>query len=38
VLRHDGARHRLVVTAHHIVFDAWSLKIFVRELVALYEA
>ncbi|MBW4570976.1 MAG: amino acid adenylation domain-containing protein [Tolypothrix carrinoi HA7290-LM1] len=30
--------HVLLVTMHHIVFDAWSISIFVRELIALYEA
>ncbi|MCV3211983.1 amino acid adenylation domain-containing protein [Plectonema radiosum NIES-515] len=30
--------HVLLVTLHHIVFDAWSISIFVRELIALYEA
>ncbi|MBP5974473.1 amino acid adenylation domain-containing protein [Brasilonema sp. CT11] len=29
--------HVLLVTLHHIVFDAWSISIFIRELVALYE-
>ncbi|HLO84146.1 MAG TPA: amino acid adenylation domain-containing protein, partial [Nostocaceae cyanobacterium] len=28
----------LLVTIHHIVFDAWSMSIFVRELLTLYEA
>ncbi|MBP5974477.1 amino acid adenylation domain-containing protein [Brasilonema sp. CT11] len=30
--------HVLLVTLHHIIFDAWSSDIFVRELVALYQA
>ena len=30
--------HVLLITLHHIVFDAWSMSIFVRELIALYEA
>jgi amino acid adenylation domain-containing protein len=30
--------HILLVTVHHIVFDAWSGEIFDRELAALYEA
>lgn len=33
----DGQR-RLVVTAHHILLDGWSLGVFFRELFALYQA
>ncbi|MFH5207398.1 amino acid adenylation domain-containing protein [Antrihabitans sp. NCIMB 15449] len=33
----DGSR-RMVVTAHHILMDGWSLGVFFRELFALYEA
>jgi amino acid adenylation domain-containing protein len=29
-------RHRLVVTGHHILVDAWSTPILLRELFALY--
>ncbi|MBI3688924.1 MAG: hypothetical protein HY241_16580 [Actinobacteria bacterium] len=29
-------RHVLLVTAHHIIFDAWSADVFTRDLVALY--
>src|SRR4029077_19969174 len=32
------AEHILVVTAHHIVFDGWSMGVFFRELTALYGA
>lgn len=28
----------LILTIHHIVFDAWSMGVLVRELAALYEA
>ena len=30
--------HVLLLTAHHIVFDGWSMEVFTRELTALYEA
>ncbi len=30
--------HTLLVTMHHICSDAWSMGLFVRELVALYKA
>ncbi|HEX9887510.1 MAG TPA: AMP-binding protein, partial [Longimicrobiales bacterium] len=30
--------HALLTTFHHIVFDAWSMEVFVRELSLLYEA
>lgn len=33
----DGGR-RLVVVAHHIVIDGWSLPLLVGELIALYRA
>jgi mycobactin peptide synthetase MbtF len=32
------ARWRLVLTAHHIVIDGWSLPVFVNEMVILYRA
>ena len=35
--RTDG-RHTLLLAAHHIVFDAWSLGIVLRDLAALYDA
>ena len=31
-------RWRLVVVAHHIVIDGWSLPVFVSELIGLYRA
>ncbi|KOG37920.1 hypothetical protein ADK38_47230, partial [Streptomyces varsoviensis] len=31
----DG-RHRLVLTAHHLLLDGWSSPIVLRELFALY--
>jgi acyl carrier protein len=30
--------HALFFTVHHIVFDGWSTGVFIRELMALYEA
>lgn len=33
-----GPRWRLVITAHHIVIDGWSLPVFVNELMILYGA
>ncbi|MET9248905.1 condensation domain-containing protein [Nonomuraea sp. NPDC003709] len=34
----SDTEHVLAVTMHHIVSDAWSVGLFVRELSALYEA
>ncbi|MBO0805869.1 MAG: amino acid adenylation domain-containing protein, partial [Nocardiopsaceae bacterium] len=31
-------RHVLVLTAHHILVDGWSLPVLVRELLALYDS
>jgi amino acid adenylation domain-containing protein len=31
-------RHVLILTVHHIVFDEWSVALFVRELIAYYIA
>ena len=36
LLRLDEARHVLLLAIHHIVSDAWSMGILVRELTALY--
>ncbi|BAX93509.1 non-ribosomal peptide synthetase [Mycobacterium shigaense] len=33
-----GTRWRLVLTAHHIVIDGWSLPVFVNEMMILYQA
>ena len=38
VVRLGDEEHVLLITMHHIVSDAWSMKIFVRELAKLYEA
>jgi amino acid adenylation domain-containing protein len=34
----EDERHALVLNMHHVVSDAWSLEVFVRELVGLYRA
>lgn len=38
LVRLDDTEHLFSVTAHHIVCDAWSVGLFVRELAALYAA
>ncbi len=38
LLRMDATENVLILTVHHIVFDGWSLEMFMRELKALYEA
>jgi amino acid adenylation domain-containing protein len=38
VLYLGAEEHVLLVVVHHIVFDAWSAAVFVRELTTLYEA
>ncbi|MGN7780983.1 amino acid adenylation domain-containing protein [Mycolicibacterium sp. 22603] len=38
LIEFPDAQWRLVVVAHHIVIDGWSLPVFVGELVALYGA
>lgn len=38
LLRLSDQEHLLLVTVHHIVFDAWSRLIFCDELTACYEA
>lgn len=38
LLRVDDDEHLLLLTVHHIVFDGWSIGIFVRELASLYRA
>ncbi|OJZ74416.1 non-ribosomal peptide synthetase [Mycobacterium paraffinicum] len=32
------SRWRLVLTAHHIVIDGWSMPVFVNEMMILYQA
>jgi non-ribosomal peptide synthetase component F/predicted amino acid dehydrogenase len=38
LLRLADEEHVLLVTAHHIVFDGWSIGVFIRELGTLYAA
>ncbi len=37
LLRFSDERHRLVLTLHHIITDAWSMQILVGELGTLYR-
>lgn len=38
LLRLEQEKHILLVTMHHIISDAWSAGIFIKELSALYQA
>ncbi|MFF9687115.1 amino acid adenylation domain-containing protein [Streptomyces sp. NPDC014623] len=38
LLRESEHEHALLVTMHHSVSDGWSLGVFFREMVTLYEA
>jgi NRPS condensation-like uncharacterized protein len=38
LLRLDTEKHILLVTIHHIISDAWSAEVLIRELSTLYEA
>ncbi|WP_330241207.1 non-ribosomal peptide synthetase [Streptomyces sp. NBC_00525] len=38
LIRETEHTHRLTLTLHHLVADAWSLEILLRELATLYEA
>ncbi|MEV0672113.1 amino acid adenylation domain-containing protein [Mycobacterium sp. NPDC050441] len=38
LIEKPGQRWRLVIVAHHIAIDGWSLPVFVGELIALYGA
>jgi amino acid adenylation domain-containing protein/thioester reductase-like protein len=38
LLKTAPEEHVLLMTMHHIVFDGWSLRVFGRELTALYGA
>ena len=36
LVRLNSREHRLILTAHHILLDGWSLPVLVRELMTLY--
>ncbi len=38
VLRLDDERHRVLMTFHHIIIDAWSREILVNDLMRVYES
>nr|MBA3531025.1 hypothetical protein [Ardenticatenales bacterium] len=38
LLRCNSQSHYLFVTVHHIIFDEWSFRIFLDELLTLYQA
>jgi len=38
LLRTAASTHRLIIGVSHLVFDAWSLSIFRRELAVVYQA
>jgi amino acid adenylation domain-containing protein len=38
VFRLDDLDHVVVLTLHHIIFDGWSISVFVRELTTYYTA
>ncbi|MEG5173407.1 amino acid adenylation domain-containing protein [Microcoleus sp. B3-D7] len=38
LLHLDAEEYVLLLTLHHIIFDGWSIGVFLQELAALYEA
>jgi amino acid adenylation domain-containing protein len=38
LVRLDAEEHVLLLVVHHVVFDAWSLGVLVRDLLAFYQA
>lgn len=38
LLRLSETEHILLLSAHHIIFDGWSLGVFLRDLAAFYQA
>ncbi|QCT03390.1 amino acid adenylation domain protein [Paenibacillus algicola] len=37
LVRLKSDEYRLIVTMHHIIFDGWSLSVFIKELAAIYQ-
>lgn len=38
LLRFNDTEHALLLSVHHIIFDVWSMDIFIREFASLYHA
>lgn len=38
LVRISAREHILLLTAHHIVFDGWSIEVFIKELAGLFSA
>jgi amino acid adenylation domain-containing protein len=38
LLRLSADHHQLMITMHHIISDAWSVDLFIRELTTLYQS
>ncbi len=38
LIRHSADKHRLVITAHHIVCDGWSFGVLLADLASAYTA
>ncbi len=38
LMRSDATHHELMITAHHIVCDGWSLGVLAEELMSIYRA
>jgi non-ribosomal peptide synthetase component F/acyl carrier protein len=38
LVRVSDTEHLFAITVHHIISDAWSIRLFVQELAALYQA
>jgi acyl transferase domain-containing protein/glutamate/tyrosine decarboxylase-like PLP-dependent enzyme/acyl carrier protein len=38
LIRLDPTEHWLVITAHHLISDGWSMELLIREIAAIYTA
>ena len=38
LLRLSEVEHVILVTMHHIISDGWSMRVFMRDMIALYES